>query len=96
MPGEIERCVAALAALVERPSRTFAYPNGSPEDFDDTVAGLVRSAGIECAVDHRGRTACTWIRMRSGGTGSAPTTRFPASRGSSTMPGTSRGRSVEC
>ena len=48
--GEIERSVAALAALVERPSRTFAYPNGGPDDFDDTVAGFVRGAGIEYAV----------------------------------------------
>lgn len=47
---EIERSVAALAALVERPGRSFAYPNGGPDDFDDEVAAQVRRAGIDYAV----------------------------------------------
>jgi len=47
---EIERSVAAVAALVEHPSRTFAYPNGGPDDLDDEVAALVRGAGLAYAV----------------------------------------------
>ena len=47
---EVETSVQAVAALVERPSRTFAYPNGGPDDFDDGVAAAVRDAGIDFAV----------------------------------------------
>ena len=47
---EVEQSVRAVAALVERPSRTFAYPNGGPDDFDDGVAAAVRDAGIDFAV----------------------------------------------
>lgn len=47
---EIERSVAAVAALVARPSRSFAYPNGAPDDFDGTIAGFLREAGIDWAV----------------------------------------------
>jgi len=47
---EIERSVAAVAALVEFPSRSFAYPNGGPDDFDTTVIEAVRRAGIEYAL----------------------------------------------
>lgn len=47
---EIERSVAAVAALVGRPSRSFAYPNGSPDDFDASVIDAVRREGIEYAV----------------------------------------------
>jgi len=47
---EIESSVRAVAALVERPSRTFAYPNGGRDDFDDEVAAMVRAAGIDYAV----------------------------------------------
>lgn len=47
---EIARSVAAVAALVARPSRSFAYPNGQPEDFDDAIAGFLREAGIDWAV----------------------------------------------
>lgn len=47
---EIERSVAAVAALVERPSRTFAYPNGGLDDFDATTIAAIRQAGIEYAV----------------------------------------------
>jgi peptidoglycan/xylan/chitin deacetylase (PgdA/CDA1 family) len=47
---EIERSVAAVAALVERPSRSFAYPNGGPDDFDASVVDAVQGAGIQYAV----------------------------------------------
>jgi peptidoglycan/xylan/chitin deacetylase (PgdA/CDA1 family) len=44
---EIERSVAAVATLVDFPSRGFAYPNGEPGDFDAAVTEVVRRAGIE-------------------------------------------------
>jgi peptidoglycan/xylan/chitin deacetylase (PgdA/CDA1 family) len=47
---EIERSVAAVEDLVDRPSRSFAYPNGSPDDFDASVIEAVRLAGIQYAV----------------------------------------------
>jgi len=47
---EIERSVAAVAALVEHPSRGFAYPNGGPDDFDTFAVEAVRHTGIEFAV----------------------------------------------
>jgi peptidoglycan/xylan/chitin deacetylase (PgdA/CDA1 family) len=47
---EIESSVAAVAGLVKRPSRSFAYPNGGPDDFDASVADAVRQAGLDYAV----------------------------------------------
>ena len=36
-----------------RPPRAFAYPNGGPDDYTDTVRDLVREAGFRCAVTTR-------------------------------------------
>ena len=47
---EIERSVAAVATLVDLPSRSFAYPNGGPGDFDAAVIEVIRRAGIEYAL----------------------------------------------
>jgi peptidoglycan/xylan/chitin deacetylase (PgdA/CDA1 family) len=47
---EIERSVAAVASLVERPSRTFAYPNGGSDDFDEGTIATIKEAGIGYAV----------------------------------------------
>lgn len=47
---EIRRSVAAVASLVERPSRTFAYPNGRPEDFDDEAIAELGRIGVEYAL----------------------------------------------
>jgi len=47
---EIESSVAAVATMVERPSRSFAYPNGGPDDFDPTTIEDVKRAGIDYAV----------------------------------------------
>jgi peptidoglycan/xylan/chitin deacetylase (PgdA/CDA1 family) len=47
---EIERSVAAVASLVDLPSRSFAYPNGGPGDFNTAVIEVVRRAGIEYAL----------------------------------------------
>jgi peptidoglycan/xylan/chitin deacetylase (PgdA/CDA1 family) len=47
---QIERSVAAVAALVDHPSRSFAYPNGGPDDFDAFAVEVLRNAGIKFAV----------------------------------------------
>lgn len=47
---EIGRSVKAVASLVDRPSRTFAYPNGGPDDFDAATITALREAGIDLAV----------------------------------------------
>jgi peptidoglycan/xylan/chitin deacetylase (PgdA/CDA1 family) len=47
---EIESSVAAVAALVERPSRSFAYPHGGPDDFDRDTIEDIKRAGIDYAV----------------------------------------------
>jgi peptidoglycan/xylan/chitin deacetylase (PgdA/CDA1 family) len=36
-----------------RPPLAFAYPNGAPEDYTETVKQLVREAGFTCAVTTR-------------------------------------------
>jgi peptidoglycan/xylan/chitin deacetylase (PgdA/CDA1 family) len=48
--GQIHASLRAIAALVDRPSRTFAYPNGGPDDFDENVIETLRGAGIQHAV----------------------------------------------
>jgi peptidoglycan/xylan/chitin deacetylase (PgdA/CDA1 family) len=47
---EIERSIAAVAALVDNPSLSFAYPNGGPDDFDSFAVEVLRRAGIKYAV----------------------------------------------
>jgi peptidoglycan/xylan/chitin deacetylase (PgdA/CDA1 family) len=47
---QIQASLRTIAALVERPSRTFAYPNGGPDDFDEDVIEMLRGSGIEHAV----------------------------------------------
>lgn len=47
---EIHASVGRISALVAGPSRTFAYPNGGPDDFDERVVEAVREAGIQYAV----------------------------------------------
>jgi hypothetical protein len=36
--------------MVERPSTTFAYPNGGPDDFDEGTIAAVREAGLAYGV----------------------------------------------
>lgn len=47
---EIRTSVEAVASMVERPSRTFAYPNGGPGDFDEVTIAAVREAGLAYGV----------------------------------------------
>jgi peptidoglycan/xylan/chitin deacetylase (PgdA/CDA1 family) len=46
---EIERSVTRVAALVDEPSRSFAYPNGGAQDFDVNAMEAVRRAGLDYA-----------------------------------------------
>lgn len=48
--GEITRSVRAVAALVRRPSATFAYPNGGLGDFDEAAIAALRALGIRYGV----------------------------------------------
>jgi len=47
---EIRSSVAAVASMVERPSTTFAYPNGGPDDFDEGTIAALREAGLAYGV----------------------------------------------
>lgn len=51
---EIARCRDRIAEETGRAPTAFAYPNGSPRDFDHRTVALVRAAGFEAA--------CTTIR----------------------------------
>lgn len=46
---EIAGCRDALAGLIGRPVRTFAYPFGGTDAFDDTSAALAADAGFDVA-----------------------------------------------
>lgn len=43
---EIAGCLETLRSSVASPSRTFAYPNGQPEDFDAAGVEALRRAGV--------------------------------------------------
>lgn len=47
---EIDGSIAAVTRLSGRPSRSFAYPNGRPEDFDDRAVERLRACGVDIAV----------------------------------------------
>jgi peptidoglycan/xylan/chitin deacetylase (PgdA/CDA1 family) len=49
---EAELCgsIGTVQARLQRPSRTFAYPNGAVGDFDDRAIRILRRAGIKAAV----------------------------------------------
>lgn len=47
---EIGESWRAIREHVERPSRTFAYPNGGPQDFDDRAPQTLQSAGLDWAL----------------------------------------------
>jgi hypothetical protein len=53
-----------------RAPRAFAYPNGGPEDYTETVKHLVREAGFTCAVTSRfglnTRDTSPWDLRRGG------------------------------
>jgi peptidoglycan/xylan/chitin deacetylase (PgdA/CDA1 family) len=44
---------AMIEAAGFPPPRAFAYPNGGPEDYNETVKAMVRQAGFTCAVTTR-------------------------------------------
>jgi peptidoglycan/xylan/chitin deacetylase (PgdA/CDA1 family) len=47
---QIRDSIETVAERTERPSRTFAYPNGRAEDFDGRAAAAIRAAGGNAAV----------------------------------------------
>jgi len=60
---------AIESACGERP-RTFAYPNGRPEDYTPAIQDLVRRAGFTCAVTTRfglNTSATSPYELRRGG-----------------------------
>jgi peptidoglycan/xylan/chitin deacetylase (PgdA/CDA1 family) len=50
---EIHGSKAAIEKVLGEPVRGFAYPNGKPDDYNETVTRLVRDAGFTCAVTTR-------------------------------------------
>jgi peptidoglycan/xylan/chitin deacetylase (PgdA/CDA1 family) len=48
--GEIRLSVDTIRRLCNAPVRTFAYPNGKPEDMDSGVVQALREAGVQVAV----------------------------------------------
>jgi peptidoglycan/xylan/chitin deacetylase (PgdA/CDA1 family) len=79
---EIESSVAAVAALVERPSRSFAYPNGGPDDFDRDTIEEIKRAGIDYGVSTiagpNGPATDPYVIQRYGIGGDYPLSRFAA------------------
>jgi peptidoglycan/xylan/chitin deacetylase (PgdA/CDA1 family) len=51
--AEIHGSRRMIEAGCGRSPRAFAYPNGGPADYTETVAAQVREAGFECAVTTR-------------------------------------------
>jgi peptidoglycan/xylan/chitin deacetylase (PgdA/CDA1 family) len=47
---EIEESLTGIEALFGVRAREFAYPNGTPIDFDASTIALLRAAGVHCAV----------------------------------------------
>jgi glycosyltransferase involved in cell wall biosynthesis/peptidoglycan/xylan/chitin deacetylase (PgdA/CDA1 family) len=47
---EIGRSIREVAAHVRRPPTTFAYPNGTQDDFDERAKEVLRRHGVEAAV----------------------------------------------
>jgi peptidoglycan/xylan/chitin deacetylase (PgdA/CDA1 family) len=47
---EIRGSKAAIEKVLGDPVRAFAYPNGRPDDYNETVTRLVQEAGFACAL----------------------------------------------
>ncbi len=54
---EIESSIQRVTTELGHPPTVFAYPTGREEDFSERDAGLLRDAGIRCAVSTVPRTA---------------------------------------
>jgi peptidoglycan/xylan/chitin deacetylase (PgdA/CDA1 family) len=67
---EIRGSKVAIEKAIDEPVRAFAYPNGKPEDYDETATRLVREAGFTCAVTTRrglNDTNTPVLELRRGG-----------------------------
>jgi len=75
---EIERSVREVSALVGKPCRTFAYPNGRFEDYDSATIDLLRRVGVTVAVtaekglNDRDTPGLELLRLAIGGEPSMP------------------------
>jgi peptidoglycan/xylan/chitin deacetylase (PgdA/CDA1 family) len=48
--SEIQISKQMVESLTSKPCRTFAYPNGGPEDFNDDTLAILEDCGFEFAV----------------------------------------------
>jgi peptidoglycan/xylan/chitin deacetylase (PgdA/CDA1 family) len=67
---EIHGSKAAIEKALGDPVRAFAYPNGGPNDYNETVTCLVRDAGFTCALTTRrglNDTNTPVLELRRGG-----------------------------
>jgi len=68
--AEVVNSRMTIASVLGRPPRVFAYPNGGPDDYTETVKNLVREAGFACAVTTRfgvnTRKTCAYELRRGG------------------------------
>jgi peptidoglycan/xylan/chitin deacetylase (PgdA/CDA1 family) len=67
---EIHGSKAAIEKVLGDAVRGFAYPNGKPDDYNETVTRLVRDAGFTCAVTTRrglNDTSTQVLQLRRGG-----------------------------
>lgn len=47
--AEVVRCRRAIEHALQKEVRFFAYPNGKPDDFDESTKDILREAGFSCA-----------------------------------------------
>jgi peptidoglycan/xylan/chitin deacetylase (PgdA/CDA1 family) len=67
---EIHGSKIAIEKALGDPVRAFAYPNGGPDDYNETVTCLVRDAGFTCALTTRrglNDTDTPVLELRRGG-----------------------------
>lgn len=77
---EIERSVIETARLSSKPCTLFAYPNGTPADYDTECLRILEAAGIQAAVttiEAPNRTTVPPLELRRYGIGGGlPMARF--------------------
>lgn len=67
---EIHGSKAAIEHALGAPVRAFAYPNGGPDDYNESVTRLVQDAGFACALTTRrglNDTDTPVLELRRGG-----------------------------
>jgi peptidoglycan/xylan/chitin deacetylase (PgdA/CDA1 family) len=67
---EIQGSKISIEKVLGEPVRAFAYPNGRPDDYNETVTQLVHDAGFTCALTTRrglNDTDTPVLELRRGG-----------------------------